>query len=688
MSCTVDISPQGEVIVTGENASLFNEAFLYYGNDVDALDVYSTSLTQGFQETGLAPTVQNVVRYLESDNIQQASEFSPQELQDIYNTNYKQFLQATTVDGEFALNYENLRTFFSPQEADELLSDPSLQNKVHRLWYKFQNQEEYLEDYEFVEPPVKILTDEKTALGTYRKENPDKVYNELGAIATQAETVSELNLKLSEAENPLFSEVDATEEIVQEYEGKQALPQYTENPTTQQLEKKVYDSTESQILHTYDPTQNTHSIQEDVVFLLSIDNDVISANTSPAQDILHRIEQATIELGLDTVGLAETQQSIEELKEYLSALSQFLYNPVESVSSYAQAHNDFFSIQETQDRPVVLSIQGNDLMVIQSQKSEYELYRDYGVIRIQGDVFKKVSKETENLFEDFYQRVLQDPSIVPQRVLYPYAFETETEISTQKLRNPRYKTQIKRSLEKYVNSLLPSLQTTESTPEVLQEFAVQKLVNKSQQRVLQKSDYYNTMYSRDNSKFLDSFLPKINKYILKQKERGNEIPVSWTQRGLELPYDGTYSAVQLLYSLPQSLREDTIKYAQITGNMPSVLKIANTQYLNDIESDVDFNRNYYANFPDQLPNYTNAYQTLDDNTIQTRSTENFIKIRNQVYEKVTENIFTKIPNQNSLAWDRPQQKPTKQPQSEQQQTTTTTVKVFSTNQTTQELDQC
>lgn len=687
MSCTVDISPQGEVIVTGENASLFNEAFLYYGNDVDALDVYSTSLTQEFQATGLTPTVQNVVRYLESDNIQQASEFSPQELQDIYNTNYKQFLQATTVDGEFALNYENLRTFFSPQEADELLSDPSLQNKVHRLWYKFQNQEESLEDYEFVEPPVKILTDEKTALGTYRKENPDKVYNELGAIATQAETVSELNLKLSEAENPLFSEVDATEEIVQEYEGKQALPQYTENPATQQLEKKVYDSTESQILHTYDPTQNTHSIQEDIVFLLSIDNDVISNNTSPAQDILHRIEQATIELGLDTVGLAESQQSIEATKEYLSALSQFLYNPVETASLYAQAHNDFFSVQETQDRPIILTIQGNDLMVIQSQKSEYELYRDYGVIRIQGDVFKKVSKQTENLFEDFYQRVLQDPSVVPQKVLYPYAFETETEISTQKLRNPRYKTQIKQALEKYVNSLLPSLQTTESTPEELQEFAVQKLVHKSQQRVLQKSDYYNTMYSRDNSKFLDSFLPKINKYILKQKERGNEIPVSWTQRGLELPYDGVYSAVQLLYSLPQSLREDTIKYAQITQNMPSVLQIANTQYLNDIESDIDFNRNYYTNFPDQLPNYTNAYQTLDDNTIQTRSTENFIKIRNQVYEKVTENLFTKIPNQNSLVWDRPQQKPTKQPQSERQQTSPT-AKVFSTQQTTQELDQC
>lgn len=687
MSCTVDISPQGEVIVTGENASLFNEAFLYYGNDVDALDVYSTSLTQEFQATGLTPTVQNVARYLESDNIQQASEFSTQELQDIYNTNYKQFLQATTVDGEFALNYENLRTFFSPQEADELLSNPSLQNKVHRIWYKFQNQEESLEDYEFVEPPVQILTDTKTALGTYKKENPDKVYTELGAVAVQAETVSELYTELSETDNPLLAEVNASEEIVQEYAGKQALPQYTENPTTQQLEKKVYDSTESQILHTYDPTQNTHSIQEDIVFLLSIDNDVISSNTSPAQDILHRIEQATIELGLDTIGLAETQQSIEATKEYLSILSQFLYNPVETASLYAQAHNDFFSVQETQDRPVILSIQGNDLMVIQSQKSEYELYRDYGVIRIQGDVFKKVSKQTENLFEDFYQRVLQDPSVVPQKVLYPYAFETETEISTQKLRNPRYKTQIKQSLEKYVNSLLPALQTTESTPEELQEFAVQKLVHKSQQRVLQKSDYYNTMYSRDNSKFLDSFLPKINKYILKQKERGNEIPVSWTQRGLELPYDGVYSAVQLLYSLPQSLREDTIKYAQITQNMPSVLQIANTQYLNDIESDVDFNRNYYTNFPDQLPNYTNVYQTLDDNTIQTRSTENFIKIRNQVYEKVTENLFTKIPNQNSLVWDRPQQKPTKQPQSERQQTSPT-VKVFSTNQTTQELDQC
>lgn len=556
------------------------------------------------------------------------------------------------------------------------------------MWYKFQNQQESLEEYDFIEPPITITTDEKNALGKYRKENPDKVYTELGAIASGVSDTSELHTRLMETDSDLLSEVDPTQNIVDEYRNKQALQQYTENPTTQQLEKKVFNSTESMLIHTYDYTQNTFSIQEDIAFLLTLDNDVISSNTEPVQDILYRIEEKATELGIDVVGLSETQNSIEQTKEYLVALSQFLYNPVENVSNYSQTHNSFFDIQEIQDRPVIREVQGNNLMTIDTQKSEYELYRDYSVIRVKDNIFKKVSKQKEtDLIEDFYKRVLQEPEIVPQSVLYPYAFASETEFSIDKLRNQRYKTQIKSKLQEYIDSITPALQTEDSTQEVLQELAVQKLVNQSNSQVLLKSDYYNTMYESDNNKFLDSFLPKINKYILKQKEKGIEIPATWTQKGLELPYNGTYSAVQLLYSLPQNLREDLIKYAQITGNMPSVLKVANTQYLNNIETDIDFNRNYYTNFKDQLPNYTQDYRILDNNTIQTRTTDNFIKIRNNVYEKITENIFTKVPNQEQIVWDRKQQKPTQQPQSEARLQQTET-KVFTTTKITQDIDQC
>lgn len=688
MNCTVDITPQGEVTVKGENASLFNEAFLYYGNDVDAFEVYSVSLTDEFQQTQLPPTVQNVVRFIESSNIQESSEFTPKELQDIYNSDYTNFTQSVTIDGEFAINYENALQFYSPQEADELISDKTLQKSVHNMWYKFQNQQESLEEYDFIEPPITITTDEKNALGKYRKENPDKVYTELGAIASGVSDTSELHTRLMETDSDLLSEVDPTQNIVDEYRNKQALQQYTENPTTQQLEKKVFNSTESMLIHTYDYTQNTFSIQEDIAFLLTLDNDVISSNTEPVQDILYRIEEKATELGIDVVGLSETQNSIEQTKEYLVALSQFLYNPVENVSNYSQTHNSFFDIQEIQDRPVIREVQGNNLMTIDTQKSEYELYRDYSVIRVKDNIFKKVSKQKEtDLIEDFYKRVLQEPEIVPQSVLYPYAFASETEFSIDKLRNQRYKTQIKSKLQEYIDSITPALQTEDSTQEVLQELAVQKLVNQSNSQVLLKSDYYNTMYESDNNKFLDSFLPKINKYILKQKEKGIEIPATWTQKGLELPYNGTYSAVQLLYSLPQNLREDLIKYAQITGNMPSVLKVANTQYLNNIETDIDFNRNYYTNFKDQLPNYTQDYRILDNNTIQTRTTDNFIKIRNNVYEKITENIFTKVPNQEQIVWDRKQQKPTQQPQSEARLQQTET-KVFTTTKITQDIDQC
>src|SRR5690606_18752614 len=117
MNCRIDIDKEGNLQVTGENASLFYEASLLYGNDVDALAIYNVSLTDDFKNTRVEASVDNIIRFIENNNIEKASFFTQEDLSDIYNIPVEElsnFLSATTVDGEFRLDRENILSFYSP----------------------------------------------------------------------------------------------------------------------------------------------------------------------------------------------------------------------------------------------------------------------------------------------------------------------------------------------------------------------------------------------------------------------------------------------------------------------------------------------------------------------------------------------------------------------------------------------
>lgn len=690
MICNVDINPQGDIEVKGENASLFYEASLVLGNQVDALDIYGVSLTEKFKSTQLEPTLQNVNNFLESSNILDATYFTQRELQDIYDTDYNNFLESTTKDGEFVLNRQSLLEFYTPQEADELLQDPSLQKTVHKMWYKMQNAFESLNDYDIPPPVIRVTeSDEKNSLGKYRNTNRDEIYSRVGYISAGIQSLNDLEQAIDNSDDPLTEYIVAGEELINEFGNKQALQQYISNPLSTELEKKSYNNTQSRILNTFDPTQNTDSLQDDITFLLTIDSDVLSNNTEPTQDILYRVEEKSTEIGIDMVGLAESSKSIEETKALLISYSQFLTNP-SLVQDFSQEYNNFFDIQQVTNRPQIVEIQGDNLMIIDTTRSEIDLFSNYSVIKQKNNIYKKVYKDNNinNTYENLYKRVLQDPEIFDVNIFYPYGFDSEGNFSVEKLSNKKYKQQIKQILQTTVQNETKYLQTTENyPPEILEELVIHKRVNKTEQPNINKTEYYNNLYNTDTEDFQDKFLSKINKYLIQQKIKGNNIPVTFTQRGLELEYDGVYSAVQLMYSLPKSLQQDLIKYAQITNNLPSILQIANVQYVSDVESDSDFNRNFYTNFKDQLPLYESDYNIVDENTIHTNSNEEFIKIRNEIYENTDGNVYVRISGQNEFRWDRGKVRAS-QPSTQTSLNQPQDKKIKRTDNTTENIDKC
>lgn len=694
MNCKIDIDEQGNVQVKGENSSLFIEALFVYGNDIDALNVYGVSLTDEFKETTLAPTVNNVLSFIESYNISNTSFFSEQEITDIYNSfNYQDFLDATTINGEFVLDRENMLSFYSPQEADDLLKDTQLTETVHKIWYKAQSSMEFLEEYDFKVPPTVIKTQEKTVLGKNRIENLDKTYVEIGAVASGISTLETLNEVFDTSDKEITNEIFPSEAIVEEYKNKQALQQYVENPLTGNIEKKVFNSTQNRLLQTFNPQQDFSSLTNNIDFLNRIDNDVLSTNTAPTTDILIQIEDLGADLNIDLVGLSETNKSIEETKDFLNSLKGFMQSPIENIENFSTTYNNFFNIEEETNRPIISDIQGEFLMKIETLSSEIEMFDKYSVIKITDNIYKKVKKTQTDIYEELYERVLQTPTIFDESIYYPFGFNKEDRFDITKFSNKKYKTQIKQKLKEAVEKEIKYYQTEESySPDTISQLIIHKKVNNSKSEIplVNKESYYNTFYEENTKGFEEKFVSDLNKFIIKQKLKGKNIPpLTFTQRGVELEYDGEYSAVQTLYSLPKSLQKNLLKYAQLTNNIPSVLNIVNFEKNIDIESDLNFNRNFYTNFKDQLPLFEGEYTTLSSTEIKANSTNDFIKLRDGVYEYDGAETYGKIEDQNSFKWNRnsPNKIKNQYPQTPNLNITQTK-KIISTNTLKEEIDQC
>lgn len=659
MECLIDINSKGEIKVSGQNASLFEEAFSVFNNDVDALSVYRVSLTEGFSDLEIPATVDNVLRYIERSNILEVGDFTPSELFDIYNTGrpISDFLSATTIDGEFKLDPSNMETYYSKQEISEILSDANLILDIKEMWSKAQNIGEVLEEYPIQKSLQEVVTEDKGSLGKYRVENIDKVYSKIGEVAAGVQTMEELEDAVDVAtEFPIYP----TEEILLEFRDKAYVPQYVENPLTGELEKKEYNSSYYKSLFTID----TGIIESDIVQKITLLEDMVGDGVVLDRNLgftsaLKDIEDTAIEYGVDLVGLSELQKGSNQIMQFLGAFADLIYNleDVDILQEYSEQYDRLFENETDTSRGEIIGGVGGNLMTVESSKTEIELFNDNSLIKIEDNIYKKVDRDTNDIYEDLYERVLQDPSIFNKEVYYPYGFDTEGVFNYNKLANEKYKTQVKALLRTAVLSEAKQYVNNSTIPQdVMEEMVIHKRVNKSKTSVgnKTKSQYYNTLFGRDVEKLKSDFLNKLNKHLIRNKKAGlPTTPFTFTQRGLELDYNGQYSAIEALYSLPKGLQKGLIEYAIATNNIPSILEVDNFEVTVDIEEDIDFNRNYYTNFKDELPSFEGQYLYKDEGKIEASSTDKFIKVRDEIYElDEVRGEYNKISNQMGIDWNR------------------------------------
>lgn len=121
--------------------------------------------------------------------------------------------------------------------------------------------------------------------------------------------------------------------------------------------------------------------------------DVLIEKYKTLQKVTDEIKKEVVEYGIDLKDISNRIYPINELKSFVQSLENYIKFPTRD---FAKKYDDFFDITTIQTTPS----QSKNLseIIVETELSEYELFKNYGLIRKLNDLYIKVAK-IDNLFD-------------------------------------------------------------------------------------------------------------------------------------------------------------------------------------------------------------------------------------------------------------------------------------------------
>jgi len=503
------------------------------------------------------------------------------------------------------------------KKANELLNELNYStNKSKDIKEQIKNSE-YYQDAD----PNFITVDEQGNL-----ENPfineTEAIQELGGIKTEEEFNEALDasdLDYLKTDTALFEEMSEFNNI--------AVKEETEEGLQDKINTGVQDTLEATLR---EPTNN--GLQTSLSNIEGYTPEVWNSSPEAIKTLLKDIEKQAIDVNVDLTGLADSYETKtqEEVLDVTRALDFMLNNPTpDSLNHFVNTYQDFTNVVDTIEREVVkVEPKYRDLPLISldTTSSEHKAFKDNGLLKIQDNVYIKTDGNTKTL-EEVEDLMSNNLDVFPENTV-------QGDVNNKNI--------VLEDLNSYVESQMVDVLTNDS------EFdadTVKKLI------------YYKTYFGIENKEVLTISQEKIadtsalnisnaeyltTDYIAEvRNQQLREIhPVLqnlvFNQKGITLRYTDEISVAEMNDYLKDN--EDLRNYFLLSKN---------TNFNVDLEASEDEittqnMRDYYAN-GGALEAYKNGYTKINNETIQTKTTEDFISINGDVYERTADELFSKLP---------------------------------------------
>ena len=649
MKCNLQIDNNGELKVGGVNAPLFREAMLRTNQNEEAsLKIWAVAESEGFKEFNVPPTYDNVIKYNKYRERIDSTPFSSTELSDSMNASIgnvffqEDFMKSFTNEkGEFEINSDRLKKvgLYSSSEIYNLLSDEKVQRNVKKFYNKSLNFEAPITTSE-----AKYIVksdNEISSLGFFKRENPDVVNETLGNIFSGVKSKEDFDNRKMKVDEQW--EAVKYEDISSDFSDKTSIAQYVENPLTNELELKSYNNTYYETLFGTEIGENNEKAVEIIDLITSLTPEQLS-DTNEIKHAFNTLSKELVKSGIDFVGIENQYGEIPSPKiiELLLHTKNILTNEAiseEGLQNYVNVYNEVFEKNQNTKKSLFDGIITNSMKIEKENISDASLFINNSLVKIKENVYKKVNRNYEDVYEAVYNLMKNGgKQVIP--------------FDVSKAERALYKEKVIKELREFASKKSQGIRNdVEATNEEIHEMALLTEYFKEGEQIVNPKiewvKFERLSKIKDVESWKSRFIQKMNKEMISQKMKGNQLPLTITQRGVEMTTDGDYSLSLIKNSISNALYSDLVDYGFLTNQD----FLATEEGIFIDESSVDFQRNLYANNPNLISEYNGAVEYRQGTDLKAVG-DTFIKVGGIVYEKVNGNVYGLVSNQGEQTWNR------------------------------------
>ena len=623
-----EITFKNNIPVVKTYPKLMTELMVYTNNNIpQALDLYGITLTDDFIDLNISPTLENILAFNNQDNILNSKQLTKENRNNILNislvdtevTDFKKdFLETFTVNGVFGFNVDNIKKsqLFSEIDITELDNIENIY-KIKELYYKLSNTSEEFST---------IKTDLIIGEGLFNKNNPDIILSEIHKNYVGLTTKKQILDKANEiGDYILLNNPELIKKVLIEVRNKQEVPLYETDEYSGDLVAKT-DSTYTRLEQTVDISLNYTSLRSQVEFIKTIPIEYFATSPELIERYFDNIKKQSYDVGIDLLNIDEIfySKTVNELLDFLDSYYNFLSDLEnlngesleDSIRDFSESYDSFFNKENNEIKDVIDKInREGEFIKLETNRSEYKLFTENGLLKIDNNIYQKVDNNIS--IQDLYNILLENDFLLPKNTLSVKNTPLNRDILLE-------------DLDKFISNKAQEYQTEYSDVVNIKKIAAYKLL-------LNIDIKYNTVENGISKNInVDNFIIEFNKEIIKNKKLSDIFYIS--NRGIESRYNiGQYTYNFIKNELDTEMFNSLVSYSKLSGN-------ESLKYISDMSpNNIILNkRDFYANNLHELDNFQGKYTKKGDLLYIKNNINDFIKVKNSLYEKVDTNVYAKV----------------------------------------------
>ena len=623
-----EITFKNNIPVVKTYPKLMTELMVYTNNNIpQALDLYGITLTDDFIDLNISPTLENILAFNNQDNILNSKQLTKENRNDILNislvdtevTDFKKdFLETFTVNGVFGFNVDNIKKsqLFSEIDITELDNIENIY-KIKELYYKLSNTSEEFST---------IKTDLIIGEGLFNKNNSDIILSEIYKNYVGLTTKKQILDKANEiGDYILLNNPELIKKVLIEVRNKQEIPLYETDEYSGDLVAKT-DSTYTRLEQTVDISLNYTSLRSQVEFIKTIPIEYFATSPELIEKYFDNIKKQSYDVGIDLLNIDEIfySKTVNELLDFLDSYYNFLSDLEnlngeslkDSILDFSETYDRFFNKKNSEIKDVVDKIgREGEFIKLETNRSEYKLFTENGLLKIDNNIYQKIDNNIS--LQQLYNVLLENDFLLPK--------------DTLSVKNtPLNKDILLEDLDKFISNKAQEYQTDYSVAENLKKIVAYKVL------LIINTKYVTVENGVSSNIDIDNFIIDFNKEIIKNKKLSDIFYIS--NRGIESRYNiGQYTYNFVKNELGTEMFNSLVSYSKLSGN--DSLKY----FSNMSPTDVILNRrDFYANNLHELDSFQGKYIEKGDLLYVKNNINDFIKVKNSLYEKVDTNVYAKV----------------------------------------------